>query len=80
MIYRQDGKKWDLPDVLRFSDPYFTRGYFFYTVEYRCPRAGEWFLSGAIVEAYKTNSNLTTKYLVATPTDKAKKVTTWVKA
>lgn len=76
MIYKQDGKEWTLPDVLRFR----TRSCFFYTVVYRCPKAGEWFLSGSIIKAYKITHDSTTKYLVATPTDKAKQVTAWVKA
>ncbi len=35
------------------------------TGEFRCPKAGEWFLSGAIVQAYKAKNNLSTKYHIA---------------
>jgi len=36
------------------------------TGEFRKPRKGEWFLSGAIVEAYHTDVALSTKYHIAT--------------
>jgi hypothetical protein len=35
------------------------------TGEFREPKAGEWFLSGAIVEAYRANNDLLTKYHIA---------------
>lgn len=35
------------------------------TGEMRLPRKGEWFLSGAEVEAYKAHNDLTTKYHIA---------------
>ena len=35
------------------------------TGEFRCPHAGEWYLSGAIVEGYKTFKNLNTKFWIA---------------
>jgi hypothetical protein len=33
--------------------------------EVRCPRKGEWFLSGAIVEAYRAPNDLTMGYHIA---------------
>lgn len=36
-----------------------------FTGEKRCPKAGEWFLSGAVVEAYKAKHDLTTIYHIA---------------
>jgi hypothetical protein len=33
--------------------------------EMRPPRAGEWFLSGAIIEAYQTKNDLTAPYPIA---------------
>jgi len=37
-----------------------------YTGEFRAPRKGEWFLSGAIVEAYRAlTDKMTTKYHIA---------------
>ena len=35
------------------------------TGEFRCPRKGEWYLSGAIVCAYKAGGNFTSKYHIA---------------
>jgi hypothetical protein len=35
------------------------------TGEYRTPKKGEWFLSGAIVEAYEAKADLTTVYHIA---------------
>jgi hypothetical protein len=32
------------------------------TGQFRCPRAGEWFLSGALPEAYKAENDLSTAY------------------
>lgn len=76
MIYKQDGKTWTLPDALRFGSMW--RGeYCLYTVEYRCPKEGEWYLSGAMIEAYRAKVDFITEYLVATPTDEAVKVTEW---
>ena len=31
----------------------------------RCPKAGEWFISGAIPEAYKAANDLNTEYFIA---------------
>jgi len=36
-----------------------------WTGEKRCPKAGEWFLSGAIVGAFYTSRDLTTPYYIA---------------
>lgn len=36
-----------------------------WTGEHRCPRKGEWYLSGAIIEAYKAPNDLTTAYPIA---------------
>lgn len=35
------------------------------TGENRCPRAGEWFLSGALVEAYQATADLRQEYAIA---------------
>lgn len=32
--------------------------------EWRCPRAGDWFLSGAVVEAYRATSDMDRGYAV----------------
>lgn len=39
--------------------------YFRATGEFRPPLAGEWYLSGAIIEAYHAPSNLSTAYWIA---------------
>lgn len=36
-----------------------------WTGEKRCPRKGEWYLSGAIIGAYKARADLTTKFHIA---------------
>jgi len=36
-----------------------------WTGEKRCPKKGEWYLSGAVVEAYRALNNLTTEYHIA---------------
>jgi hypothetical protein len=34
--------------------------------QFRCPKKGEWYLSGAIPGAYKASNDLNTKYYIAT--------------
>jgi hypothetical protein len=36
-----------------------------WTGEFRAPRSGEWYLSGAIVEAYRAPSDLTMEFHIA---------------
>lgn len=36
-----------------------------WTGEIRCPQTGEWYLSGAIVEAYRAHNELRTPYHIA---------------
>lgn len=43
----------------RYAKKTFTKG------EYREPKKGEWFLSGAIAEAYKAPNDLSQKYYIA---------------
>lgn len=47
-----------------------------WTGEFREPRQGEWFLSGAIVEAYRAKANMTTKRHIAKLV-KARTLTVW---
>lgn len=42
-----------------------SRTHFRATGEYRPPRAGEYFLSGAVIEAYRTSNALVTPYWIA---------------
>lgn len=44
--------------------------------EFRPPRRGEWYLSGAIVEAYRAQSNLTTPFRIARLVE-ARSTVTW---
>lgn len=83
-IIRLDGKKWVLPEVLVFSITersvvHSGQHKFYNVLGYREPKAGEWFLSGAIIAAYRADNDLGTKYLVVEPTDNAKKCYKWVK-
>ena len=34
------------------------------TGEFRCPKEGEWYISGAIPEGYKAHANLSTPYYI----------------
>lgn len=36
-----------------------------WTGEKRCPRKGEWYLSGAVIEAYRAPNDLNTPYHIA---------------
>jgi len=38
--------------------------YFYRKVGFRAPKKGEWYLSGAIIEAYRAPNDLTTPYQV----------------
>lgn len=48
-----------------------------WTGEKRPPKRGEWFLSGAIVEAYKAPNDLTHPHLIAVLVQPVETVTTW---
>lgn len=48
-----------------------TRQKFKATGEFRCPKKGEWFLSGAKVSAYRAPNDLSTKYWIAEETKHA---------
>jgi len=40
-------------------------GFFRATGEYRAPKRGEWYLSGAIIDAYQAPNDLDTAYWIA---------------
>jgi hypothetical protein len=46
------------PDGKRIFDPHNIKA--IKTGEFRCPKAGEWYLSGAIPQAYLAKSSITT--------------------
>ena len=51
------------------------RGLFFYErIGFRAPRAGEFFLSGAIVSAYLAQNDMTQQFAIARPTHRARLV------
>ena len=85
--HREQGKVWTLPVVLAFG----TRTHKleqsgvishqanhceYKVLGFRTPKAGEWFLSGAIVGAYEAPHDQRSPYLVVEPTVKKKLVTT----
>jgi len=54
--------------------------FFYRELGRRCPRKGEWYLSGAIVEAYQAPSDLSTEFMVVEKTRAARRVTIEVPA
>ena len=52
---------------------------YYEVVRMRCPNRGEYYLSGAVVAAYKARQHLTTEYYVVRPTYKAAQVARWEK-
>ena len=54
--------------------------YFYRKVGFRRPKKGEWFLSGAIVEAYQAPNDLAPEYQIVEKTHRAKFVTIEVPA
>ena len=69
-------KSYTLPIVLRF----FGNTHFYEVVGYRAPCAGEFYISGAIPEAYYTANDLQQEFLIAVPRERAMQVKVWVKA
>ena len=66
--------------VLNFSDGRMMANMcFFKYLGFRPPNKGEWYLSGAIVEAYRAPSDLSVSFHVVEPTHKAVKQTGYVK-
>lgn len=52
---------------------------YFERVAFRAPRKGEFYLSGAIVAAYRAPADLESRYHVVRPTFKALRVSAWQK-
>ena len=48
-------------------------------MEYRCPKKGEFYVSGAIPEAYRARNDLPSPYWIVRPTHRAERVTTFRK-
>jgi len=75
---RADGKRWKLPEVLSFGNYEIINNYFFYkAIGFRCPKKGEYFISGAKPRAYKAPNDLNTKYLIIEKTAKGKREEIW---
>ena len=77
MIYRQGRKKWTLPDNIHFDGERVAR-FAYEVVGYREPKKGEYFLSGAIPEAYYAPNDLSTEYLVVRKKEKMVLRQVWV--
>lgn len=67
-----------LPQVLHF-DLGAPTACFFEIVEYRCPKKGEFYVSGAIPEAYRALNDFPSPYWIVRPTHRAERVTTFRK-
>lgn len=66
---------------VRVVDDYLGRypGYWWYRdLGFRAPRKGEFYLSGAIVEAYRAPSDLATPYRVVELVRQAKQMMVWI--
>ena len=65
----------NLPQPLPFEGLAGPGGECYYDIiEFRSPKKGEWYLSGAIVEGYKAFDDLTVIFWVVKPTHYAKQV------
>ncbi len=51
--------------------------HFYERGEFRTPRKGEFYLSGAIVAAYRASHDMTSPYRIAIPTTPAKLAMVW---
>jgi len=78
-IHREQGKKWTLRKVYQFGMVFDTEKKMtlpnnceYKVLGYRNPKAGEWFLSGAIVSAYKATNDQSQPMLVVEPTTRRK--------
>ena len=53
--------------------------YFYRVIRFGYPQKGQYYLSGAIVQAWKAPNDLTVEYWIVEPTFMAKKVQSWIK-
>ena len=63
-VHREQGKKWKLPVLLNDGDGLLSKLRTYKVLGYRKPKKGEFYLSGAICEAWKTPSDLSDRFLV----------------
>lgn len=68
-----------MPNVVNFipagSSGLMADRYFYRKVAFRAPKKGEWYLSGAIVAAYRAPNDLTTEYHIVEKIARAKRIT-----
>lgn len=73
-----------LPQVVNFiparQSGLFAERWFYRKVGYRAPKKGEFYLSGAIVEAWQAPNDLSTPYHIVEKVARAKRVTIEVRA
>jgi len=80
IIHREKGKKWKLPKVICAGHGVmFQKHYFYEVVEYRRPKKGEWYLSGAIPKGYQAPNDLSQEYLVINLKEEAVQKTVWIR-
>lgn len=54
-------------------------GMCYYTLDmFRCPKRGEYYLSGAVIEAYRAPNDLGTEFRIVRPTFRARQTTVYV--
>jgi len=75
---RLNGKTWDLPEVVYAAEGMLGKPWFYKVLEYRIPQAGEYYLSGAIVRAYKAPAGMSSSYLIVELTVQAMQKHIWV--
>jgi len=84
MIVRFKGKRWTLPDVIPFERTPHASGilnthWYYNIIDYRKPKKGDWYLSGAEVIAYYAPNDLPgMDYLIAEQRVQAVKKSIWV--
>lgn len=66
--------------IARCGSGVFDAHYFYTVVGKRAPKKGEWYLSGAIVEAYQAPNDLTDEYTIVERGARAKQKLVWVPA
>jgi hypothetical protein len=73
-----------LPKIVTFihaaSSGLMPERFFFRVIGKRAPMKGEWYLSGAIIEAYQAPNDLTTEYTIVERGARARRVTIEVPA
>jgi hypothetical protein len=79
MIVRIKGNKYNLPDIVQFGDSTLISPHYTYEViDYREPREGEYYLSGAEPHAYQAPNNLSAPFLIVKQKEKMVLRQRWV--